>query len=245
MFDASSDDIQAASEIVVDINSEDMATSYTQSFPINSTTFKNGKFSCTITDADKPPMKTSFALNTKTAKFTFTAKNTDMSGLSCPLAVQIEIGDYNAQAEVNEAIINGKSPIPIALLMSVEDSLRVDKSKFTRNKTTSNITQVSVSGGFSDAYSNDVNLLTNPLDITIGSTTFTIPASSFINSKGKFTCSSVNTQNSAGVATAAFDFNKCTFTLAIKNTNFSAASGNAELNISFGGFSGSDAVLLP
>ena len=76
---------------------------------------------------------------------------------------------------------------------------------------------------------NDANLVTNPLDVNVGSQTFTIPATNFKNTKGKFTCSNVSI--TGGVASATFDFNKCTFTLTIKNTNFPADSGTADFNI--------------
>ncbi len=234
---ATMDEISAASEIVVDINSANMASHFVQAFPVNSTTFKKGKFN------SGKSSKTSFAFDTKTSKFSFVAKNVDLSGLSCPLTVRIEIGDYYyAETDVDEAIVNGKKTIPINLLMGVKDSLRVDKSKFT-NKSGA-ITKLVVSGGFSDKNANDTDLLTNPLDVNIiGSQAFTIPGGNFKNTKGKFTCSKVDTSN--GIASATFDYSKCTFTLTIKNTNFTAASGETVFGIDFASFSGSDKVTLP
>jgi hypothetical protein len=127
--------------------------------------------------------------------------------------------------------------------MGVKNTLRVDNAKFTRNKKTGQITQVTVSGGFSDANTNDVSLLTNPLNIAVGSQTFTIPAGNFKNTKDKFTCSKVNTGN--GIAAVTFDFNKDTFTLTIKNTSFAAAAGDTVFGITFASFSATDVVTLP
>jgi hypothetical protein len=237
-LDVTYNDISTAGEILVDISSTDMANE--QSFPVNLTTFKNGKFNCTI--ANKP-MKASFALNTKTAKFSFTAKNIDLSGLSCPLTVRIEIGDYDAVADVNEAIANGKKPVPINLLMGIKNSLRVDKSKFTRNKITDNITQLVISGGFAVKDINDANLVTNDFNINIDSQIFTVPAGKFKFSKGKFTCSKVDT--SKGIAAATFDFNRCTFTMTIKNTNLEADAGPADFKMEFGDFSEGADISLP
>ena len=184
---ATIDDISAATEIVVDINSANMADHFIQSFPVNPTTFKNGKFNSTITSK---PFKASFAFNANTSKFSFTAKNADLSGLSCPLTVQIEIDGYNAEADVNEAIVNGpKTPIPINLLMGITNSLRVDKSKFT--KKWSSITQVAISGGFSVGNLNDANMADNDFTVELAGQTFTIPAHNFKSAKGKFTCSKV------------------------------------------------------
>ncbi|MGD0551782.1 MAG: C10 family peptidase [Sedimentisphaerales bacterium] len=237
-LNATMGEVLAADEIVVDINSANRVNHFVQPFPMDPTTFKNGKF-----NYSNKPLKTSFALDTKTLKFSFTAKNVDLSGLSCPLAVRIEIGDYNAETNVDETIVNGpKKPIPISFLMGIKNSLRVDKSKFTRDKNTGNITQVAVSGGFSDENVDDVALLTNPLNITVGSQTFTIPAGSFKSTtKGRFTCSKVDTSN--GIAAVTFDFNKCTFTLTIKNTNFAVAASTVPFNMEFGDFN--EGVLLP
>jgi hypothetical protein len=238
-MDAIASDFNDANVIEVAVDSNDIVSSCVLTFPINSKTFKKGNYSYSGTESG---VKKSFTYNLKTGKFAFVASNVNLSGLDCPLTVQIEIGDYNATAVLDETIVNGpKTPIPINLLMGVKNSLRVDKPKFTKKSGV--ITQVAVSGGFSDKDVNDANMLTNPLDINIGSQTFTIPASNFKNTKkGKFTCSNVDTSN--GIASATFDFNKCTFTLTIKNTNFTAAAGDKDFGIAFASFSESDLVTL-
>ncbi len=234
-LDTTADDISTASTIEVTINSDNIVNPCVQTFPISAKTFKKGKFNCSASNA-------SFALDTKTSKFSFTAKNVDLSGLSCPLTAQIKIGNYNATVEVDETIVNVGKPIPINLLVGVKNSLRVDNSKFTRDKNTGNITQVAVSGGFSDKNVNDANLLIYRLNITLGSQTFTIPPNTFKNAKGKFTCSNV-TLSGGEIAAATFDFNKCTFILTIKNTDFAADAGITDFGIIFGGFSVSDDVV--
>ena len=170
--------------------------------------------------------------------------NVDLSGLSCPLAVRIEVGDYNNETEVNEAIVNGKKPIPIKLLMGVKDSLRVDKSKFTRDMITGNITQVAVSGGFSVANVVDANLAVSGLDVNLASYKFTIPADKFIYTKGKFTSSKVLLPDGE-IAAATFDFNKGAFTLTIKGTKITDGPGDAYFNMEFGEFNEGAEVLLP
>ena len=234
-MDATADNFNGAN-VVVTIDSNDLVSPLVKAFPISGKTFKNDKFKSSASNA-------SFALDTTTSAFSFTAKKVDLSGLSCPFNVRIEIGDYISTADVNEAIVNGTKPIPINLLMGVKNSLRVDndKSKFT--KKSGIITRLAISGGFSDKNGNDVNLLTNPLDVNVGSQTFTVPASKFKNTNGKFTCSEVDTSN--GIAAVTFDFNKCTFMLTIKNTNFATSAGNTVLGIAFAGFSESDVVTLP
>ncbi len=89
-----------------------------------------------------------------------------------------------------------------------------------------------------------MNLVTHILDITLGSQAFTVPMHKFKNTKGKFTCSKVELFY-GGIVAATFDFNKCTFTLTIKNTSFTAAAGKTFFGIAFASFSGSDVVTLP
>ncbi|MGA2069869.1 MAG: GLUG motif-containing protein [Sedimentisphaerales bacterium] len=223
-----------------DENSEDMDPCVFH-FPVNNKTFKKGKFNCTVTNK---PLKMSFAFDTKKRTFSFSARNVDLTGLSCPVIVDINISDYAGSAEVNEEIVNGKKPIPISFLMDVKNSLRVDKSKFTKKLGV--ITQLSVSGGFSVENLNDANMATHSFDVNVGSQTFTIPIGKFkANTKGdKFSCSKV-TLSGGEIAYATFNFSKCTFTLTIKNTNFAPGAGTADFRVDFASFSGIDEVTLP
>ncbi|MGA2679453.1 MAG: GLUG motif-containing protein [Sedimentisphaerales bacterium] len=229
--------------VKVTISSDDMDPCVI-TFHVNNKTWKRGRFDyCGTANG----IKKSFSYNVKTGKFAFAASNINLSGLECPLTIDINVGDYTGTTEIDETIVNGRRPIPIKLLMGVKDSLRVDKSKFTRDRNTYNITKVAIRGGFSDKNVNDTNLVNNPLDITVGSHTFTIPADNFDKVKRKFTCSKVKLYDGAtliGIATATFDFSKCTFSLTIKNTNF-IDSGTVDFDIDFATFSGSDEVTLP
>jgi hypothetical protein len=109
-MDATTNDF-SASLIVVSIDSDNWDYPYIQDFPINGTTFKKGQYKCSITEGS---LKTSFTFNTRTGKFSFTAENVDLSGLGYPLTIGIEIGDYYAETEVNEAAHGPKKQIPTA-----------------------------------------------------------------------------------------------------------------------------------
>jgi hypothetical protein len=214
-------------------------------FPVNGKTWKKGKFGYSGAENG---VKKSFSYVVKTGKFTFSASNINLSGLECPVVIDIHVGNFAGWDEIGESIVNGKNPIPITLLMGVADSLRVDKSKLTRNKTTSRITQLTVSGGFSVGNLSDANMADNNSVVELAGQTFTIPKGNFKAGKNKFTCSKVNLYDGAtliGIATATFDFNKCIFTLTIKSTDFPAASGTTNFDIAFASFSGSDVVTLP
>ncbi len=213
---------------------------YVITFPVSGKTWKKGKFTGTITDK---PLKESFAFDTQKSKFSFSASNIDLTGLCSPIGVEIQVGNWTGITEVTEAIVNGKKPAPINLLTGAANSLRVDKSKFTIKS--DNITQFTVSGGFSVANLSDANLAGNDFSVWTAGQTFTVPSGNFkANKKGdKFTCSNVSI--TGGVASATFDFTKCTFTLTIKNTSFAASSGESYLEIGFDGFDESDNILIP
>jgi hypothetical protein len=238
---ATAGDFNDANSVIVTIRAEsagDMAPRVF-TFPVNNKTFKKGKFKSTITSK---PSKMSFAFNTKKKTFSFSASNIDLTGLSCPVGIEVEVGDWAGAAAVNETIVNGpKRPIPIKFLMGVKNSMRVDKTKFTRNKKTGLITQVAVKGGFS--VKNAIDMTANSFSVGIGTQTFAIPADTFKNTKGKFTCSKVKL--AGGIVAATFDTHKCTFTLTIKGTKITDPKGAAAFKMEFGGFSEGAEISLP
>jgi hypothetical protein len=231
-MNATADDLADADNIQVTVDSVDMVNPCIKTFPIDITkTFKKGKFKCSKTENSS---KTSFTFDTKTSKFSFTAKNVDLSGLSCPLTVRIEIGGYNADTEVNEAVVNGeKKPIPIKLMMGVKNALRVDSCKVKHGKKP-NTDQLTAKGGFAVDDIN-VNLVNEEFVVTLDTQTFTLPAGSFKAGKGKFTCSKANVTE-GGIAAATFNFTTCSFTITIKNTTIGADADGADFGLAFNDF---------
>ena len=235
-------DFNDANNIQVTIDSNDMVNPLVRTFPINETTFKKGKYNYARTENASKKL---FKYDTKTRKFSFMAKNVDLSGLGCPLTIKIEIGDYTGAAEANEAIVNGpRRPIPIKLMMGVKNSLRVDRYKVNRGKKP-NTGQLSVKGGFAVEDPN-VNLVNEEFVVTLGGQTFTLPASSFKAGKGKFTCSKANVaEGGIGIASATFNFTTCSFTITIKNITIEAVPGAANFSVEFADFSESVQIVLP
>lgn len=226
-IDVSADKFAIPGSVTVTINSADMASPCVQTFPIDSTTFKSGKYKCT---RNEKPLKTSFAFDMATSKFSFAAKNVSLKGLSCPVHIEIKIGDYTGAADIDETIVNGAhKPIPIKLLMGAKNSLRVDKIAVKRNTN-----QLMVRGGFAVA-DTTVNMVNESVSITLGSQTFTIPANGFKAGKSKFVCSKI-ALSEGGVATASFNLKTCTFSLTTKNTGITAGVGNVGMRLKFAGF---------
>jgi hypothetical protein len=230
-IDVSADKFSIPGSVVVTISSADIVSPCVQTFPIDGTTFKAGKYKCTL---NLKPLKKSFSFDTSTSKFSFTAKNVNLQGLACPVHIEINIGSYTGAADIDETIVNGSTkPIPIKLLMGVKDSLRVDKIAVKRSTQPTN-DKLTVNGGFAVA-DTTVNMVNEALSITLGSQTFTIPAGSFKAGNNKFSCSKI-TLSDGSSASASFNFKTCVFSLTIKNTTVTAGAGNVNLGVVFAGF---------
>jgi len=230
-IDVSADKFTIPGSVVVTISSADIVSPCVQTFPINGTTFKAGKYKCT---RNEKPLKTSFAFDTATSKFSFAAKNVSLKGLSCPVHIEIKIGDYTGAADIDETIVNGVNrPIPIKLLMGVKDSLRVDKIKVKRS-TTSSGDKLTVNGGFTVA-DRAVNMVSVPFSVTLGSQTFAIPANSFKAGKDKFACSKIVLPDGS-VAAGNFNLGTCVFSLTIQKNTVMAGAGSVGLRLKFASF---------
>ena len=124
-LDATEDDFNAAmgGDVVVTIEADAIpdpnATTYR--FPIEEDNVKNGKYKSTkVKSIDKTDPVTSLKIDTIKGKMKFSAKNVDLTGLSCPITVVIQIGDYVAEIELGEDIVNGpKKPCPPELMVGI------------------------------------------------------------------------------------------------------------------------------
>jgi hypothetical protein len=243
-------DLNDANFIMVTIFSDDINAPCDQNFPIDYKTFKNGKYNYSGTNGI---IRKSLTYDLKTRKFAFSASKVDLSGLGCPLTVEVEVGDYNSTTDADEMIANGpKVPIPMLLMMGVKDVLRVDKPYDkcqVKHGKDPNTDQLTVKGALAveEADVNTANMITEDLVITLDSQQFTIPKGKLKAAKGKFTIcpKAYISDNEGGIATGEFNFNLCSFTLTIKNTNIDPVSGTVDFGVSFKGFDQVDQVTLP
>ena len=192
----------------------------TFTFPIDEEYLNSGKYaSPQVKPLNKTDPVESFALDTIKGTMKFSAKNVDLTGLSCPITVTVQIGDYVAVIELGEDIVNGTKPCPLPLMMGVKNSL--DVLKFTAKKGASDGTDsVSISGTFTIDGSFDTG---QPVEITLGPDTFSIPGAQFLLSKGVYSRKSFDTGD--GLVTAKFDTVKCTYSIQIKGADISG-NGN-------------------
>lgn len=205
-------DFLNASEAVVTLSSDAMPDPITFTFPVNAATLKKGKFSAAITDSGA---SSSLKYDTKTHALLFSSKKIDLTGLACPITVDIAVGNYfSAQVELDESIINGtRKPCPPELLMGVQNSLTITKSVFRAGRTFA-LDTLSVQGTFT--------CVGGPMDVSsdfivrlAGAQDFTVPGSWFTVKNGVYTCTNAPA-NEGGKVSAKLDTNKCLFTISIR-----------------------------
>jgi hypothetical protein len=202
--------------VVVTVNSDSMVKPLNSEFPITNTSPKKGKFS------GKNP-NSSFALDTKTGKMAFSAKNADLTGLACPITVTITIGSYTANLEVKEDVVNGTKLCPLPLLQGVKNSLDITKKPSFKKGKTAGTDSLTVSGTFTVAG----EYKKAPLTITVGNQMFPVPIEQVGDKNYVASCkpaSKIGPQ-----VTAKLDYNKCTFTISVKN-----ATINLSGDVAFG-----------
>jgi hypothetical protein len=178
-------------------------------FPINSKTYKNNSFKSFESNKIFSQM---FQYSPKTRKFSFKAQ-TNLTGLSCPFNLIIEIGDYTAQGQLNETIVNGSKSCPFQLLMGVGNSLELSKKSFKLGPTRGSDT-IALDGLFTVG---GPFVTTNPFILTLGSQAFTVSGSAFTNKSGIYTCTNAPAAE-GGLVSVKLDTNQCLFSVKIKNT---------------------------
>lgn len=209
LMDAAESDILDSNEIIVSIDASYIPdpNNTTWTFPVNGEAYKNGKYNYARTEnASQSFLK----YDPANGKVQFKVKNEDLTGLSCPMMVTITIGDYTAQIELDEDIVNGtKKPCPPEFLMGAVNSFMVDKNKVKFGKTTG-ADSLTVSGFFTIAADYDTS---NPFVITLGSQTFTVPGDQFIAKGASESCNASCLEG--GLLKAKLDFAKCTYILTL------------------------------
>ncbi|MBN1392955.1 MAG: hypothetical protein JW947_09150 [Sedimentisphaerales bacterium] len=230
----------SASEVTVNIGGV-----YSETISVSSFIVKNGKYTYTYRI---PKGQTggivSFIIDTNKKTFSLQVQKVNLTSLHCPFDVEIEVGNYWGRCEVDESVANGSKPIPIQLMTGVKNVLRVDKCTVKQGKKPST-DQLTVSGAFTveNPSMSMTDRISTGLVITLGTQTFTVPSGNLKPGKGKFSCTKASAAPS-GVVVATFNFNMCSFTLTIKNTEITA-TGDVDFGVSFAGFDETDDITLP
>ena len=215
LMDATDQDLLAvldANDIVVSFDCNDLLSPLEWTFPVNSDSYKNGKYNYARTENASQSF---FKYDPANGKVLFKVKNGDLTGLSCPMTVTITIGSYSAQVELDEEIVNGtKKPCPPQFLMGVRSTMTVDKilSKLGAKPGTDSVT---AQGYFSVAGDCDMS---SPMIAELGDQTLTVEGINFTpNATGTIEqCRSASSQEGP-LVTAKFDFANCKYKLQVKN----------------------------
>jgi hypothetical protein len=196
-------------------------------------------------------LRKSFTYNFKTHKFAFSASNVNLLGLACPVTAAIDINDFSAAADLDEPIVNGPTvPMPIKLMTTVKNVLRVDKCTVKQNDKKVNTDQLTVSGAFAVVDPNVsiagmAHKISEGLGIALGEQHFKISADKLKAGKGIFSCSNAKITDPNATAAATFNFNLCSFTLTIKDANIPPIHGDVDLGVKFADFNEVRQVTIP
>ena len=181
--------------------------------------------------------------------FAIKAQNVDLTGLGCPLRLDITMGNYILAGDANEMVVNGpKTLIPTRLMRLYKDTLIVDKAKARHNSKKASSDTLSVTGDIAvedmDIDTNEPNLVTEDVVLTWGdingtpTETLTIPASTSFKASRTghvYKCSKIHPAEDPNSSIAAqFDLDKCTFTVSVsKASSVFIGPADANFGVSF------------
>lgn len=212
---------QDGNDIIVLIGADNMPDMLEFDFPLNDTTFKKGVYSGT--NASKTQ---SFKFNTKTGKMSFSAKNIDLKGLSCPIFIGVIFGHYGAKLQADASVVNSGKAAPQVLLMGVADSINVNKAAIKQGKDP-NTDTLAITGTFTIEGSYDK---ANDFGIKIGGQSYTIAGTAMTLKGSTESCTKVACTQ-GGLLTAKLDFTKCTFSIMLTGVNLNAGEQEFGLNV--------------
>jgi hypothetical protein len=230
---------------------------YSESIDFSATDVVNDRFSYSYRiPAHTRGAITSLKMNFAYKTFSIKTNKIDLTGLGCPLRLNMTIGNYLLSSEVNETIVNKSKLIPTRLMRLYDDNLVVS-SAIATHRTTPASDSLYIKGEIAvenmDLDANEPNLVVEDVNISWGdpnganTQTFTIPGSdvpglgSFKTYRNKhmYSCSGVDSNladANTDQVTAKFDFDKCKFTVSIKKANsiyVGPGNGYAKFGINF------------
>jgi hypothetical protein len=231
-FGAAAQDIAGSTAVYIRLSNVDEMI-FEGVIPYNSAKLKYGKYSYVRHKAEPGNIRSAaFNLNKKT--FRITAKGINLTGLSCPILIELEWGNYLGDFQANEDVVNGKRLIPMALLSGYADALRVDKASVHVSKK-ANSDSLKVTGDI--AFASGIEDLTqHQLTLYWGAQDFTVPAGglkALTNGKFRWTRPKGDTNP---VKKVVFNLQKCTFTIYVANTTIASRSGTVPLTIVYDAF---------
>jgi len=183
----------------------------------------------------------------------------NLTGLSSPVILELEMGDYYGIGVAGESEddflgmglpdqeykdnINGHRVLPMRLMLGYTDGLRVEQARVkTRKKDETESLYVRGSIAVRDRA---VDLSQHQMTIRWGSNDFvaTIAKGDFFEYKGKYVYRRPIGPTETGdnpITLAIFDLEKCTFLITVNKTQIVSNSGMVPFGVSFGAFDQTD-----
>ena len=182
---------------------------------------------------------TSLTMNFSNKTFTIKINNVDLTGLGCPLRLDITMGNYILAGDADETVVNGpKQLIPTRLMRLYNDKVVVNKAK-AKNGSKASSGTLSVTGDIA-VRDTSVNLCNEDVNFIWGDQVFRVPQGGFTASKTGhlYKCSkaAADASGNTGFVTAQVDMDKATFTLSVNGANAIDTSGSILFGISFADF---------
>jgi hypothetical protein len=209
-------DFSEAASIDVNILT-DREQIYHESISCTPSRVKGGKF----VYKNQPGAITSLTIDPIKRTFAIAAKNVGLTGLFCPVHLEIAMGYYTLTGDVNEAIVNGKSVlIPTRLMRTYDDTLITSNASAKRG--TKPFSDSLSAKGYLAVESIGVNLHNEDVNFIWGNKVFRVPQGGFTATGHLYKCSKVvaDTSNgNAGLVTASIDIDNATFAVSISGAD--------------------------
>ncbi len=174
----------------------------------------------------------SLRFDTNKSLFFLKAKNIDLTGLTGPFYILIDLGAYAGLGIAKEDIINGKKSIPVQLLSGYSDTLSITKTRL-RDSATAGGDSLAIKGTFTVE---DDSAVSDGLTIGWGTQTFTIPGDQFLPVNTNKLQSKYQAPDGTLLYTD-FDSSRCIFKIVIKETTLTPQAGTIDFGLEFGNYS--------
>jgi len=223
----------------IDVNitsSTDGGKIYYESIVCNPSRVKGDKFGY----KNQPGAITSLTIDPAKRKFTIAAKNVDLTGLACPVHLEMAMGYYTLTGDVNEVIVNGKNALIPTRLMRMYDDKLIVSDAVAKHGTKPSSDSLSVKG-YLAVEDISVNLCNEDVNFIWGDHVFRVPQGKFTAPKGHlYKCSKVvaDTSNgNAGVVTASIDIDNATFSVSVSAADsLDVTSNHIPFRVNFADF---------
>lgn len=206
---------QAASIDVNIISSTDGNQIYYESIDCSPSRVKGGKFTYKYKiPKGQAGAITSLTIDPIKRAFSITAANVDLTGLSCPVHLEIEMGYYILTGDINEAIVNGKIALIPTRLMRMYDDTLVVSSAVAKHGAKPSSDSLSAKG-YLAVEDIGVNLCNEDVNFIWGDKVFRIPQGSFTASATGhlYKCNKIDAGN--GNVTASIDIDNAAFAVSV------------------------------